>query len=172
LPQLLYWKYLTGHYLAYSYGDEKFIYWKEPKFLGVWFAPINGLFLYNPLYLILIAGMLFLIWRKSINGYYTFILFLVISYLFASWHSWFFGCAFGGRSFVEFLAVFSIPFASLIEYFRSAGRKSSRWFWAVVLITVIYSLKITYVFDGCFYGNDFWDWKTFLAYFKAFKKPF
>ncbi|MEM1000761.1 MAG: hypothetical protein AAGN35_27145, partial [Bacteroidota bacterium] len=57
LPQLLYWKYAFGSWLTYSYGDEGFIYWNHPKLLQVWFSHQNGLFLYTPIMLLAVVGI-------------------------------------------------------------------------------------------------------------------
>jgi hypothetical protein len=87
LPQLLYWNYTSDSIVSYSYGNEEFN-WVEPKMVNVWFSPNNGLFLYTPFYLLIIAIILIMIKYKQNNGVYLLSLFLVISYVFSSWWSW------------------------------------------------------------------------------------
>ena len=64
LPQLIYWRFISGSFLFYSYENEGFIYWNSPKIIGVLFSPNNGLLLYSPAYLLIFTGLLVLIIRK------------------------------------------------------------------------------------------------------------
>ena len=48
---------MTGHWLYYSYTEEGFKYWNEPKIAAVLFDVQNGLFLYSPLVLLMMAGL-------------------------------------------------------------------------------------------------------------------
>ena len=41
-PQLLYWKQMSGKWISYSYGNERFIYWAHPKIAAVLFDVQNG----------------------------------------------------------------------------------------------------------------------------------
>jgi hypothetical protein len=65
LPQLFYWKYVSGSWLIYSYKGEGFIYWKSPMLPEIWYHPQNGFFLYSPLMLLSIFGLALTI-KKSI----------------------------------------------------------------------------------------------------------
>ena len=56
LPQLLYWNYLNGSWVTYSYGNEGFN-WLNPKLLNTWFSPNNGLFLYTPFYFLILLTL-------------------------------------------------------------------------------------------------------------------
>lgn len=52
LPQMMYWHYLSGQWFFWSYSDESFRYWKEPKLFRVLFDAWNGWILYSPLVVI------------------------------------------------------------------------------------------------------------------------
>ena len=57
-PQLLYWKYVTGHYLAFSYGKEGFFF-GNPHILDCLFSFRNRLaYLFSPVF-ICISGLIF-----------------------------------------------------------------------------------------------------------------
>lgn len=158
LPQVLYWKSVSGNYLHYSYGDEGFDFLFNPKLLEVWLSANNGLFIYTPIIILSLTGVFLMIKNKRISGYFYLILFLVISYLFASWWNWWFGCAFGARSFVEYYALFIIPFAYLLKI--TEHRVAQLLLWALVIGCIYLNLDMEYYYDGCFYG-DTWDFETY-----------
>jgi hypothetical protein len=159
-PQLLYWKFTFGKWIYYSYENEGFTYLLNPQFLKVWFSTLNGQFLYVPATILFIIGMLFLYKRNKILSVYSIILFLVISYLFASWWSWNFGCSFGIRPFVDFFPIFAISLAALIEKIVY-NKKMLIVFYILTILLIFYNLKLIYTFDGCWYGG-IWDWASFI----------
>lgn len=166
LPQLLYWKYAQGSFLNYSYGSEGFN-WTQPKLLATWFSPNNGLFLYTPFYVIIIAAMLHMIKNKEKNGLYLLLCFLLISYIYCCWWDRTFGCSFGARSYVEYFSLFSIAIGYFYERIAGANKLQLTALIACVLIFIIFNLKVTYTFDSCFFGNDS-DWKE---YFRLVTSP-
>ena len=76
LPQLLHWKEMTGHWLYYSYTEEGFKYWNEPKIAAVLFDVQNGLFLYSPLVLLMMAGIVLGLVKKSLQAPVVLLVFL------------------------------------------------------------------------------------------------
>jgi len=163
IPQLLYWKYVSGSYINYSYGEEGFN-WLSPKLLHTWFSPSTGLFTYTPLFFLIILSALLMIKNKKLNGVFLVTLFLVISYTFSAWWSWSFGCAFGHRSFVEYYALFSIPMAYGISEMTKLKLGYKIGLTTIILVFVALNIKMIYPFDGCFYGDGLWDWKTYFKH--------
>ncbi|MBL0009093.1 MAG: hypothetical protein IPP25_18465 [Saprospiraceae bacterium] len=102
LPQLMYWKEMTGHWLYYSYTEEGFKYWNEPKIAAVLFDVQNGLFLYSPLVLLMMTGIVMGLFKKNFQAPVVLLIFSIATYFFASWWAWWFGGAFGHRCYVEF----------------------------------------------------------------------
>ncbi len=163
IPQFLYWYGNTGSIITYSYGSEGFDFWKNPKILEVWFSTNNGLFTYTPLLILSLFGIAIMIKNIKIEAYFIGLLFLLISYIFASWWNWWFGCSFGGRSFVEYYALLIIPFAYLLEF--AFKHKLYRWLILPLIACCIYlNMSIEYYYDGCFYGGT-WDFAAFLKLF-------
>lgn len=161
LPQLLYWKYLSGSFIYDSYPNEGFN-WLKPKIILAWFSPNNGLFLYTPFYLFILALIIRKLKRNQTNAYYFLFLFLCISYVFSSWWSWNFGCAFGARSYVEYLAIFSIPLASFFNEIKGASQLKIFAFAFLILALTAFNLKLIYSYDGCYYGQGNWDWNWYV----------
>lgn len=160
LPQILYYKYTTGHFFSYTYGDEKF-HFLLPNLHFTWFSPNNGLFLYNPLYAVILVGFILMIRKKVMNGWVAGVLFFLISYVFACWWDWSFGCSFGARSFVEYASLFSLPIAFILSKFRNF-HAITKVMVSVILIACIYiNLKLFFAFDMCYFGEGFWDWEWY-----------
>jgi hypothetical protein len=160
LPQMMYWKMISGKWIFYSYGEEGFIHWENPQLLKVWFSTNNGFFVYAPIMILSVIGMITMIRKKISNGALIFSIFILASYAFASWWNWWFGCSYGSRSFIEFYALLNIPLAWFLESLKT---KNSKWAAAVfILACIAINMNIIYYYDGCFWGGD-WDW---MAYFK------
>ncbi len=160
IPQLQYWYINTGNIITYSYGAESFIFWKHPKILEVWFSTNNGLFTYTPLIILSIIGVFLMMKKKKWEAYFIGSLFLIITYIFSSWWNWWFGCAFGARSFVEYYALFIIPFTCLLE----VAFKHKLYRYAIMLFIAFccyLNMDMEYYYDGCFHGNT-WDFTTYL----------
>jgi hypothetical protein len=161
LPQFLYWKYLTGHFISYSYGGETFSNFNNPQLIPVWFAPLNGLFLYTPLAVTFIIGIILMIWRKQTNGIFIGALFLVSSYVFASWTCWYFGGSFGYRSLIEYYAILSIPFAVFLSWVAKITNLYVRSLLILFIIaTVWYNQRFT--FTPHWYSSSTWEWNDYL----------
>lgn len=160
LPQLFYWKTTSNSWIRYSYGDESFNNLLSPKLLETWFSPNNGLFVYAPILLLAILGIVLMIIKKQRTGWFLAFLFLLISYIFASWWCWWFGCSLGARSFVEFYALLCVPLAFAIQHLYKGKISRIALFLFIGLCSFVY-FDIEYYYDGCFYGDD-WDWQAFL----------
>ncbi|MGE0077070.1 MAG: hypothetical protein AB7S48_04330 [Bacteroidales bacterium] len=157
-PQLLYYKYISGNWLYYSYGDETFTNLLNPNLIKFYFSTNNGLFFYNPFWLILIASTLALTFTKYKRfAIIALILFVSNSYLCASWHIWSFGCGYGSRNFVEYASLFSLSFAYILMELRTR--------WKIITIIAIsfffcfINLVFVHNFDKCYFGSSDWDFK-------------
>lgn len=162
LPQLFYWKYASGSWLNYSYGNESFSNLWHPEIVKFWFSPNNGLFPYGPLWVLIVFSLGIGSWKGKYSARLGLILFLGISYLFSSWHIWFFGCGFGSRNLVEYLVVFALPFA---EWMRNVFLKKRIILqFGLILMVMSFSflsLKLFNSYTKCFFGRDDWDWKEY-----------
>ncbi len=160
IPQIIYWKNTSGNFINYGYKNEGFDFWNNPKLLEVWFAANNGLFIYTPLIILSLIGIVVMIKDKNSTGYFIGILFLLISYIFSSWWNWWFGCSFGARSFVEYYALFIIPVCFLWQQIKNKLAHKIMFFTFIAFCCFI-NLSIEYYYDGCFYGTNTWDYHAF-----------
>ncbi len=162
IPQFIYWKFESGHYIYYSYADEGFKYLTNPKLIETWFAPLNGLFLYNPVYLLILASLIYSIFKLKSNRFIGIISFIWIAYITASWHCFYFGGAYGQRSYIEFTAIFALPFGFFLQQIFEKRKAFLKILVSVLLIVfTYYSINFENHSGRCF-GGELWDW----AYFK------
>ncbi|MCF8229990.1 MAG: hypothetical protein K9J24_13670 [Bacteroidales bacterium] len=161
LPQFLYWNYLHDSFIVYTYKGEGFS-WLQPAITTVLFAPRNGLFLYNPFFLVILASFVIMIKKNQWNGSLISLLFIVLLYVVSSWWDPTFGCSFGARNFVEYTAVFSFPLAHLYQRILQQKILPRLLIWLVILLLILVNLKLTYTYDDCFFGSGTWDWQEYL----------
>ncbi|MCC7303429.1 MAG: hypothetical protein IT233_12390 [Bacteroidia bacterium] len=164
IPQMLYWKHAQGSYFHYSYTGESFENWASPYFFHVLFSTKNGWLLYSPLIILALAGTLYYIRKGYREGRGILVVTLLVTYLAASWHSWMFGCAYGGRSFIVLYPFLAVGLAWLIMNISSIWSKII--FTVLVIVFIAVNIDMIYYYDGCFYGNN-WD---LAAYFRLLNK--
>jgi hypothetical protein len=163
IPQAFYWHYLSGSWLYYSYPGETFLFWKNPMLIQVWFAPLNGLFFYNPLAFFMIAGIILMICKRIPNGWFMGFIFLLISYMIASWHIWYFGGSFGCRPFSEYFALFSLAFAFSMQAILTIRNLFVRSILIlVVLVCVFYNQRV--IHHPRWNTSSTWAWDDFRDY--------
>jgi hypothetical protein len=159
LPQMLYWQYLFGKPVMYSYENAGFD-WYHSKMYNVWFDVLNGLFPYTPMMGMVVLGIILSIWHQKMNGWLIGMLFLLMSYVFGSWCMWWFGGAHGQRSFVEYMPFFSLPMAYLFDFLF----KQKLWIKTMgiltALILIFMNIKMTNAHEGGWFGDD-WTWAAY-----------
>lgn len=120
LPQLLYWKSVSGHFFVDSYNNpgEGFDF-LSPHTLDYLFSYRKGWLLYTPMMLFAIGGM-FIIFRKNKNIALSIIVFTVFNILLlSSWTCWWYAESFGQRSIVQSYVVLLIPMGYFfVEVFK------------------------------------------------------
>lgn len=161
LPQMLYWKYLHGSFLFYSYGNEGFTSWNQPKLMEIWFSTLNGWVLYSPMVIFLVGGIFLMIRKKLVNGYFILGFFLAVSYMISSWYSWYYGCSFGQRSYVEYYTVLAIPFGFVLNSLLEKRMIILKSLLILVMLFMAYAgIRLMFAYEGCFYGST-WDWNQY-----------
>ncbi len=160
VPQLLYWKYISGHFVLYSYNTETFEHWANPKILKVLFDVQNGWLLYSPMMVLALAGIILLYRQKTVDWPAIALALCIATYLFASWWAWWFGGAFGHRCYVEYYAILVIPFAAYFVWLQHrvvAVRVLSALF---IVAAGYYNVKLTYLYAPPWDGSS-WNWDVF-----------
>ncbi len=118
--QLVIYKISTGSFFIYGYGEAGFNF-ADPHMIDILFSYKKGLFLYTPMYLLALAGSYYL-WKRSRFELYTLLGFLIlITYVFSSWFSWYYGGSFSSRVYVEFIPLFMVPMALALDGIKKKG---------------------------------------------------
>jgi hypothetical protein len=174
VPQLLYWKEMTGKWMVYSYKVETFCNWKDPYLLAVLFDTQNGLFLYTPVLLFSMIGLFISRKDPRANVISTSIIFITITYLYASWWAWWFGAAMGHRAYIDYYPLFAFPMAVVME--KILGLKNTLLKILILAVAVFfcyYNIRLSFLYD---YYMIFWDgpeWRWNIdKWFQLFKKLF
>ncbi len=162
LPQLFYNEYAYQKYFVDTYVNEGFN-WLNPRPFVTLFSPDNGLFLYTPLFFVILYSFFLSYSHSSLKrvGVIMGITFIALTYVFSSWGQTDFGCSFGARSFVEYYALFSIPLGLMVENAMTKSKTYQLTLGLLVIVLIVYNLKLTYSYDECFYGKGYWDWQEF-----------
>ncbi len=110
--QLAYWKYITGHWIYYSYEGEGFNLPYSKIYKGL-FSYQKGWFVYTPMALIGILGLI-AVDKKYKLSLISF--FAVMIYITFSWKQWWYGWGFGCRPLVDTYAILAFPLAASFTY--------------------------------------------------------
>jgi len=160
LPQLIYYRYITGHWWIFSYKNESFN-WLNPTWYGVLLSPRKGLFFWAPVFLVCLPG--FIPKKKIPTWYLASLVFLFLqTYIIASWHQWWYGDSFGHRGFIDSYPIIGLFFARGLEFLDKGIRRYFAYLFLILCILL-----------NLFLVNLYWqhylprDHTTFAAFLKV-----
>ncbi len=166
LPQFLYWKSITGHFIYFSYGTDERFFFAAPKIFKLFFSFRKGWLLYTPVMIFALLGFFFM-FKNDTKKYAlgTILFFIVNIYVVSSWWCWWYGGSFVMRALIETYAVLAIPMAAFFSYiYRQSVKK--RIILAIPIIAI--SLQSMFHTVQYYYGSIHWDSMTKEAYFDSF----
>ena len=111
----------TGSAIVYSYQGESFNF-LEPHLFSILFSYKKGLFVYTPVLLIALLSLFWFAYKKEFFLLTTWICFFVLLTYVLSWHSWFYGCSYGLRAYIDYYAIFFIPFAIMLDKIKTVPK--------------------------------------------------
>lgn len=116
IPQMIYWKSMTGSLFYNSYGPSgSSFFLNSPHIIDLLFSFRSGWYLYTPVMFTATLGLYFM-GRKCKAGVWPLITLLVLQiYLLSCWWSWWNGGSFGLRSLVDIYGLMALPLAALID---------------------------------------------------------
>ncbi len=123
LPQLLYWKEVTGSYfyMSYTNAGEGFEF-LHPWVREVLFSFRKGWFVYTPIMVGSIIGVVFL-WKHAPRALVAVCAYFIVNlYVVSSWSCWWYADSFGQRALVESYAVMALPLGAFVSWFIERGR--------------------------------------------------
>jgi glycosyltransferase involved in cell wall biosynthesis len=114
VPQMIYWKEMTGQWLYFSYGSNERFFFADPAIIKGLFSWRKGLFLYTPLMIFAFAGIIDLWKRRSPHALPVTIFVPLNIYIIFSWWCWWYGGGFGQRAFIDSYTLMAVATASLL----------------------------------------------------------
>jgi hypothetical protein len=134
---MAYWKYATGHWLFYSYGQEGFNF-AHPVIGKLLFSVEKGWFVYLPLAFLAVAGWVAA--KRKLGAYFpAIVLFAVLNlWVIASWHDWGYGGSFATRPLVESSPLVALGVAGALWRAEAHTRKE-RILFGIMTACVIYT---------------------------------
>jgi len=166
LPQLLYYKFVTGHYLVFSYGSKERFYFNEPKILDVLFSFRKGWFIYTPIMLF----VMYALWRlrkHHLMGFKSSIYILLPIYLFlvSSWWCWWYGGSFSQRSLIDLYPLLLFPLAAILHHLKDVSIFKKRISYTFITICLLLNILQTFQYK---YNIIDYDGMTFKEYAHVF----
>lgn len=162
-PQIIYWKYVTGHYFYFSYGEERF-YFDNPHILDGLFSYRKGWLLYTPIMAFALLGIGFLFKFKKEWALPISIFTGLNIYVAYSWWCWWYGGSFGSRPMVESYALMAIPLAAFYNWLEHQHHLLRYVSIFIILLATSLNLFQTQQTKTCLH----WDGMTKEAYWSNF----
>ncbi len=164
LPQFIYWKTVTGHWVYYSYGKEGFFF-LHPQIINVLFSFRKGWFVYTPVMFFAVIGIYFLF--KNYKQFFlpVFLLLIVYLYVVSSWWCWWYGGSLGQRELIDIYPVMALPLAAIISWVSSRKAWLNYSFGLLLLFSVLLGAFANVQY---YYGSIHGDSMTRQAYFNSF----
>lgn len=144
IPQFLYWKEITGHYLFFSYGEkDASFFFGQPQILKSLFHIRKGWLVYTPVMAFALMGIP-LLFREYKGWFIPLVIYVpLMIYVQSSWWCWWFGGGYGLRAYISMYPLLAIPLAMLLEKAGSMKRKG----WQYALISLMLLLIVYQVFQ-------------------------
>ena len=150
LPQMAYWKYVTGHWIYYTYQNpgEGLDLW-SPYTLQFLFSFRKGWLIYTPLVVFAIAGHYELL-RKNRELFTSFVIYFGINlWIISSWTAWWYGGgSYSQRAMLPSYVLLSITLGYFLEWVRSSSKTLKIAFSVIFLLIVMLNIFQT------------WQWAT------------
>lgn len=113
-PQLLFWKWVSGSWFHYTYGEEGF-FWNNPQIISSLISYRKGWLVYTPLMTLVFIGLP-LLWFKYRNLFWQVLTVLVLTtYINSSWWCWWFGGSYGNRAYIDSYGIFALTIAAVFQ---------------------------------------------------------
>ena len=125
MPQVIYWKILTGKFLHLGYGNnpgEGFEF-LTPFIKEVLFSFRKGWLIYTPIMFFSLIGLIFAVKNKSSFGITILIYFIFNLYIVSSWSNWWYAESFSQRALIPSYAVLALPLGVTFDFISKRQNK-------------------------------------------------
>lgn len=133
--QPLLWKMQSGAFFTWPYTGEGFN-WTRPQVWDFLFSIRKGLFLYTPVLLLALLGLLHLLRKDKMRALHFFIYLVAVIYVSSSWWNWYYGDSFGQRVLIDHFALFALLMAFGLQALQANWQKVAVGSIAALLIAL------------------------------------
>jgi len=154
IPQLLYWKASTGHWIVWTYGAERF-FWSQPAWIQGLFSWRKGWLLYTPMVAFILLGFWGLARKKPAWALIAGLYLIATAYVTFSWWAWWYGGSLGSRPMIDGYALLALPLAVYVQrMLEEAPGWIRRLSLGTVCALVALNLVQTYHYTAGFLHHD------------------
>ncbi len=116
LPQIIYWKIQTDHFLFNSYMESGKFFFLHSNITNGLFGFRKGWLIYTPVMFFALTG--FFVIKKYAKGLRNAILAFMVLFIYFifSWWCWWYGGSFGSRPMIETYGILALPLAASLTY--------------------------------------------------------
>ena len=169
IPQFIYWKFISGSYLFYSYPDNMGFFFSNPQILNILFSWRKGFFIYTPVMIFAFIGIGMMYKHKKELFWSVLIYTLLSIFIISSWWDWWYGGSFGLRPLIDSYGIFAIGLATFLTWVLNASRIKMIILLSLVFITAALS---TWHYKRYYRGSIHWVAMTKEAYFDSFWRTY
>ena len=168
--QLLYWKYVSGEWLIYSYEEQGFS-WLDPHLYDGIFSYKSGWLVYSPFMIFSLIGFLFLLVKYRSLFLVAFAFACIFIYVAFAWDIWWYGGSLGQRTMVQCYPILAFPLAALFASLKNTKIILQVLVGGIMLLLCYVNLWFTHQAHegGLFYTGQMtkpYYWNTLLTYKK------
>lgn len=114
LPQMIYWKYVTGSLLYYSYNDESFFFSNSHVIDGL-ISFRKGWLIYTPVMILALTGIPILFKKQHPLSWPIFLTIPAFIFITFSWWCWWYGGSMGQRPMIDAYPLLAFALAASVE---------------------------------------------------------
>ncbi|MDP1799796.1 MAG: hypothetical protein Q8L81_00490 [Bacteroidota bacterium] len=139
LPQLIYWKWLTGSFFINSYVGERF-YFNNPHIIDGLFSFRKGWLIYSPIMIFSLIGFYYL--KKNNKPFFTALLIFIPIYLYVvfSWWCWWYGGSYGQRPLIDIYPLLAIPFAAFVAHIQNSNALKRSVIYTIMVVFLLLNI--------------------------------
>ncbi|MDF2449925.1 MAG: hypothetical protein K0R26_2429 [Bacteroidota bacterium] len=165
LPQFLYYLYVTGNFLVFSYGAEKF-YFEQPHIVDFLVGFRKGWFIYTPVMAIAVLGIFRM--RNHLVSPFRLSVMIILPlyvYLLSSWWCWWYGGSFSQRAMIDIYPLLALSLTCVFETISRSARNLKVTFYGFLIFLLMLNIFQTIQYK---YNIIDYDGMTFNAYVNVF----
>ncbi len=122
--QLMYWKYVSGNWIVFSYEDDQGFDWFHPHIKQGLISFKKGWLVYTPIMFFSLLGMGMAFYKRKPLGLFLFMYFPIVLYYTFAWKCWWYGGSAGQRALVQSYAVLILPLAYFITWLMKENKRT------------------------------------------------